>query len=218
MRERFAAIIPAAGRSSRMGACKALLPLAGSPMLDRCVRLFRECGLRAIIVVVGQRQEEVMQRVRRLNASPVVNPAASERDMFSSVLAGTASLPAAATAFFVLPCDVPLVRHDTVNTLMNRWVLAGVNSRGVLRPVHEGRGGHPPLIHADHVADMRAWRGHGGLAGFFKTLPSAGPEGVLDVRVDDPGVVLDVDTPEDLLKAETHAVRSQIPERGPNKS
>lgn len=211
MRERFAAIIPAAGRSSRMGVCKPLLPLAGAPMLDRCVRLFRECGLGAIIVVVGPEQEEVAQRVGRLNASPAVNPLATERDMFSSILAGTAILPSAVSAFFVLPCDVPLVRHDTVNTLLDRWVTSAADFHGVLRPVHEGRGGHPPLIHADHVAGMRAWRGRGGLAGYFKSLPGAGPGGVLDVRVDDPGVVMDVDTPQGLRLAEMHAAVASQP-------
>jgi molybdenum cofactor cytidylyltransferase len=202
MPERFAAIIPAAGRSSRMGACKALLPLAGVPMLDRCVCLFRECGLRTIIVVVNEEHEETLQRVRRLDALPVVNPVASKRDMYSSILAGAAILPAAVTAFFVLPCDMPLVRPDTLNMLMDRWSQAGTDFRGVLRPKHEGRGGHPPLIHADHAAGMRAWRCCGGLGGYLGNLPSAGPGGVLDVRVDDPGVILDVDTPADYRRAQ----------------
>ncbi|MFN2269052.1 MAG: NTP transferase domain-containing protein, partial [Desulfonatronovibrio sp.] len=202
--EKFAAIILAAGNSTRMGACKQLLPVDGTPMLDRCIHLMQTCLIHDIIVVVRDSHEAIIQRVRNLNALLVINPDSRNQDMFSSVMAGTSALPASATAFFVLPCDIPLVKPDTINTLRERWIKAGSNFCGILKPVYKERCGHPPLIHRGHIYKMRTWKGQGGMGGYFRGLSASGLEKVIYVQVNDPGIMFDMDTPQDLNRAKDY--------------
>lgn len=204
MTEKFAAIILAAGNSTRMGTCKQLLPVEGVPMLDRCIHLMQACLIHDIIVVVRDSHEAVIQRVKNINALPVNNPDSRNQDMFSSVMAGTSALPSSATAFFVLPCDIPLIKPQTINILKECWVRSGKNFSGVLKPMYRGRSGHPPLIHRDHIFKMNTWNGQGGLGGYFRELTAYGLDKVINVQVNDPGIMFDMDTPKDLDRAKDY--------------
>ncbi len=187
-----------------MGTCKQLLPVEGVSMLDRCIYLMQACLIYDIIVVVRDNHEAVIQRARNLNALPVINPDSRNQDMFSSVMAGTSALPSFATAFFVLPCDLPLVRPRTINILRERWIKAGTNFCGILKPAYKGRGGHPPLIHTNHINKMHDWKGQGGMGGYLRDLSASGLEKVIHVQVNDPGIMFDMDNPQDLNRAKDY--------------
>jgi molybdenum cofactor cytidylyltransferase len=200
MNEYLSAIILAAGESRRMRSCKPLLPLAGIPMLDRCITLFQRCGINNIVVVVRSGDEKTTRMALARNALAVPTTSAGQ-DMLGSVIAGTSGLIDGTRGFFLLPCDIPLVRPETLKLLVAHWQMAGDRFRGVLRPVHNGRGGHPPLVHIEQISNIQAWNGPGGLGGYFRRLPDDGPFCLKHVEVDDPGILFDIDTPQDLLKA-----------------
>ena len=86
---RLAAIVLAAGRSSRMGELKPLLPLGDATVLARAVGAFTDAGVDDVRVVVGWRGAEVGAAAAALGATVVVNDG-WERGMFSSVAAGVA--------------------------------------------------------------------------------------------------------------------------------
>lgn len=215
---RFAAVILAAGMSTRLGAHKPLAELAGQSLLERAAGLFRDAGAAEILVVAGHRAAETCAEAARLAAQGlpvrcVVNQRHAE-GMFSSVLAGLAALPpsgdAGPDAVFVLPVDIPLVRAHTLRLLLERFAHAPAEARpAVLHPVFAGRRGHPPLMDARRAGEIAAYTGQDGLAGALAELEAR--HGALDVPVADRNIHFDVDAPDDLAEAQRRAARLDIP-------
>jgi molybdenum cofactor cytidylyltransferase len=181
------AIVLAAGRSSRMGRPKALLPLDGEQtFVERIHRTLRDARLDPIVVVT--RPELGVQLQTLIPAHSVeVNPQ-PERGQLSSLLVGVHALQRPAAVLVTL-VDLPLVTLGTVNALVEAWRRTGAP---LIRPVHSGRHGHPiivcgPVIAALAAADLTA--------GAKPVIHAFAAQG-LDVIVDDPGTVDDVDTPE----------------------
>src|ERR1700752_1252951 len=137
----MAAIILAAGYSSRMGEFKPLLPIGGTTALERCIGLFRAAGVEEVIAVLGHRAEQLQTLAERSGARCLVNPQ-FDRGMYSSIVVGSRALPRWVEAAFVLPADIPLVRPATVRQLADNW---GSSDASILYPVFEGLRGHPPL-------------------------------------------------------------------------
>src|ERR1035438_9300572 len=116
----LAAIVLAAGFSSRMVEFKPLLPLAGAMALERSIGLFRAASITEVIVVVGHRAEVLRPLAERSGARSIFNEQ-FEQGMYSSIIAGCSALPAWVEAAFVLPADTPLVRPATVRQLAEAW-------------------------------------------------------------------------------------------------
>lgn len=203
MPERVAAIVLAAGLSSRMGRCKPLLPLGGATVLERVVGLLKAAGVAEVLVVTGHRSTELAPLAAGLGARTVFNPG-YEQGMFSSVLAGAAALPPNTRAFFMLPADMPLVRPATLLRTAEAWTASGA---ALAHPCFLGQRGHPPLIGAGLLPGIMAWPGQGGLKGFLES--QAGPG--LMVEVPDQGVLRDMDHPQDYQEMEARWRRRQVP-------
>ncbi|MCF8033111.1 MAG: NTP transferase domain-containing protein [Desulfarculaceae bacterium] len=202
----LAAIVLAAGASSRMGSFKPLLDLGGISVLARVVELMRSCGADPVLVITGNRARELEAAVRGLGATPVFNPEHAQ-GMFSSLCAGLAALPPECEAFFLLPVDIPLVRSHT----LGRLLAARAQGAGpVLLPNFRGEPGHPPLIDARLAPAIMAWEGPGGLRGFWE----ADPELTLKVPVADRFILRDLDTPQ-----QYEALLAELPGRAaPNQA
>jgi putative nucleotidyltransferase with HDIG domain len=199
-----AAIVLAAGLSSRLAPeFKPLADLGGASLLERCVQVFRDAGVADLLCVCGHRAGEVRDEAALLGLPCVENPEYA-RGMFTSVRAGLSALPPGIDAVFMLPVDIPLVRPATLRALRARFAEAPV---AVLHPVFEGQRGHPPLVPAEFIPAILAWKGPGGLAGALEQFPS------LDVPVADRSIHFDVDAPEDLAEARRRWSRRGIPTR-----
>ncbi len=186
--ERIAALILAAGRSSRMGGFKPLLDLGGRTVLETLVETYRAAGLGDLLVVLGHRAEEVRPLLDARGVPWVVNDR-PERGMFSSIRTGVGRLPADCGAFFLQPADIPLIRPDTLKSLLS----ARRETRAmIVYPCHGGRRGHPPLISTSLIPAIGAFDGTGGMRSFL----SPHRHGAVHVDVDDPGIHIDMDTPE----------------------
>ncbi len=166
MKHIFAAVIPAAGLSSRLPAFKPLLALGDTTTLGRVVRACRQARVRDIVVVTGHRADEVGAEAERLGVRAVHNPD-YERGMFSSVRAGLSSLPDGLDGVFVHPVDIPLVRSHVHVRLMDRFAASEASA---LFPVFDGQRGHPPLIRASRIPQVLAYQGRGGLRGALSTM------------------------------------------------
>ena len=199
------ALILAAGYSSRMGAFKPLLPLAGVSALERAVGLFRAAGVADVRVVTGHRGAELAPLLRRLQARAIANPRYAE-GMFSSVAAGLASLEATVDACLVLPVDLPLVRPATVRALLQAF--AGAPAE-LFYPTFAGERGHPPLIAGGLARRLPAWRGPGGLKGALEAWAA----GARELAVADAMILHDMDRPADFAALQRRAQRLEIPSR-----
>jgi molybdenum cofactor cytidylyltransferase len=221
--ERLAALVLAAGRSSRMGDLKPLLEVEGRTLLEWAVGAFTGAGFDDVIVVTGHRGDEVAVAAARAGAVPVANPG-FDGGMFSSVRAGVAALDPGVTRFFLLPADVPLVRPETIGRVARAGRL-GLLGDGAERPAPAGPGtapevlypavagvtGHPPIIAASLRAEILA-AGPGGPEGGLRALLMGHIADSAIVEVDDAGVLLDADTPEDLALIRKRAAGEGLPD------
>ena len=187
---RVAAVVLAAGESSRMGDVKALLPLGGPSALERVVAALRAAGVDEIVVVTGYHAVQLRPELDRLKVQAAHNPH-PERGMFSSIQTGVAALTAASEAFFVLPVDYALVRPAVLSALADRFAEGGAD---VVHPCCAGVRGHPPLLSTRLRAPLMAASPDINLRLLLETnAPQA-----LEVEVDDLTVLMDMDGPEDL--------------------
>lgn len=180
-----AAIILAAGFSSRMGQDKALLPLGEMTALELLVCSYQQAGVAQIIVVAGSNHAAVAQL--SLKVELLENPAPAD-GMFSSIRLGVARLDPEVAAFFVQPVDTPLVKPETLHRMLNH--LQQQDSCCVI-PCCDARRGHPPLLRAVLIAAILGHDGNDGLRGLLSQ------SAVQELYVDDPGVLLGMNTPEE---------------------
>lgn len=202
-RPRLAALILAAGYSSRMGRCKALLPIAGETVVARLIATFRAADVGAITVVTGHDADNVEPVARAQGAGCAANPDYA-RGMYSSVQAGISSLPPEVDACFLLPVDIPLVRAATIAAIAESF---RQRAAPITYPRFSRRRGHPPLIARPLFAEILAGQGDGGL----RALLAAHQASAADVDVLDEGIVLDMDTPADYEQLAQLALRRHLP-------
>lgn len=201
---KVAALILAAGYSSRMGDFKPLLPLGRATVIERAVSGFLGAGIRDVRVVVGHRAEEVIRVLEPLGVRTVFN-AAYDSGMYSSVVAGVGSLPPGEVdAFFLLPGDNPLVKPQTIRELVNAY---RESRAGIVYPCFMGRRGHPPLIDMAYTGDILAGEQPGGLRTVLGRYESL----ALNVEVVDQGVLLDIDTPADYREVLAFSLKEDVP-------
>jgi len=183
-----AAVVLAAGASSRMGRPKALLDFDGTPCIARVLGACREGGVGEVVVVTSPSGREVNAvcggTIEAVNAHP-------ERGMLSSLQAGLSVLPAAA-GFLIFPVDYPVVPAREVRRLIEAF-RGRTPGRRIFIPSFDHRRGHPVLVEA-------------GLAREFLALPpessarlviAAHESEIVYVQADDDRVLMDMDTPED---------------------
>jgi len=199
----IAALVLAAGYSSRMGDFKSLMPLGNATVIERAVQTFRQAGIMDIEVVVGYRAAELIPVLNRLEVGYIFNENYDE-GMFSSIQKGVLSLRPETEAFFLLPGDIPLVKSHTVRLLCRAFNKVKVD---VIYPVFQKRRGHPPLIGARYFSEILSGNGSGGL----RQILEAHPETAYDVEVLDEGILLDLDTRADYQKISTQYNRRDIP-------
>jgi molybdenum cofactor cytidylyltransferase len=199
--KRIAAVVLAAGRSTRMrGPNKLLAEIARRPL----VRIVAEEALASradpVIVVAGHQRAEVEKALAGLRVRIVDNPDFAE-GLGTSLRAGIAAVPADSDAAIVCLGDMP--RVDAA--LMNRLIAAFDPDRGALLvvPTFEGKRGNPVLWSRRFFPDLMAIEGDVGA----RHLIGRYSEAVAEVPVEGKATLIDVDTPEALsgVKAEMEA-------------
>ncbi len=203
---RLAGIVLAAGASSRMGCFKPLLHLGGMTVLERNIALLRDAGAGEVIVVIGNRAEELQPIAERCGARCVHN-AGWEQGMFSSVVAGLRALQSWAQGAFVLPVDIPLVRSATLRRLAAAFA---THPEGIVYPVFGERRGHPPLIARSILDEVSLNAARGPLSEFL----TAHEWNAIEVPVADEAIHLDMDTPAAFEALAALAARREIPTIG----
>lgn len=185
---RFAGVIPAAGASVRMGRPKALMRVDGKSFLDRTVAALRGGGCDPVLAVVAQGDEDAAREAVASGAGVLVNPDPGEGPITSLRLAIEA-LGDGVAGLVYLPVDHPLVRADTIRSLLDA---ARAQDAPLTLPAFDGERGHPAVFGASLFAELA----DPALQGGARTVAHRHLDGALLVEVDDAGVVTDIDTPE----------------------
>jgi molybdenum cofactor cytidylyltransferase len=185
----IAAVVLAAGASTRMGEPKALLRASdGRRYVEAIAESAQAGGCQRVVVVLGPPHGEAIRTALPAAIATAWN-AAPERGMLSSVQAGLAALPADVDAALVWPVDIPFVAVATVRALV-------VHSGTIVVPVHNGRGGHPLRVARACFAEIMTLDPARGL----KALLDAHAAEVTRLVVADRAVLVDVDTPDDYAR------------------
>ena len=210
---RIAAIVLAAGMSRRMGRPKALLPLGGLPMIVRVVEPILAVGsIDPIVVVTGHQSEQVIGAMDGCAVEFVHNADYEAGGMLSSVKVGCRAVADRCNAFFLVLGDQPLVQLSTYRALIPRDMglrpmqrnAHGPEARVTLvQPSHDGRRGHPILLSSESIYEILALPADATLKAYTGRITT------LEIPVDDPGILADIDTPEDYDRAVPRIFRPQ---------
>jgi len=188
---RAVAVVTAAGSAERFGGKKLLTPIDGEPLLDHTIDALLDGGVAEVIVVVGKDGRAELERDVNAMLDPrvraVENPDPS-RGMFSSIQEGVAQ--AQGDAILVMPGDMPFVSPETV-----RAVIAAYERKpAIVSPRYRGKRGHPVALPTSLRDEIRAADPRATL----HDVIHAHMDMRVDVEVDDPGIIRDVDRQQDL--------------------
>ena len=181
-----AALIVAAGMSSRMGDFKPMLSIGSITIAQRVIANFHQAGIGKIVMVTGY---QAVTLERHLSGSGVIflrNDHYETTQMFDSVKIGLEYLMDKCDRVLFTPVDVPLFTAETVRRLL-------ASEAALACPVCDGQQGHPLLISAALLPKILSDCGEQGLKGAVSRCGAA----LTAVAVDDPGTLRDADTPED---------------------
>lgn len=134
-----AAIILAAGKSSRAGMPKGLIEVQGRPWIERQIEALRRAGVARIVVVLGHNREAYERVLKGLPVLTAINPE-PDRGAFSSLQCGIQALGRDEGVAWVLPVDVPCPSRAVWQSLEDEASLRGADAA---LPTHHGKGGHP---------------------------------------------------------------------------
>ena len=181
-------VILAAGRSSRMARPKPLLEVGGMTFLDRAARTLLAAGCRRRYIVASA-DAEWLDRAARLGLDVIINNA-PESEQIESLELAVKQLPADTAAILVLPVDLPLVREDTAAAVTASF---RAQPNQLILPFHNGVAGHPVLIGRELFDDI----GSKPLEEGIRSLILMHARHLREVKVVDPGILIDIDTPDD---------------------
>jgi len=186
---KVAGIVLAAGKGTRMGQTKQLLPFQGRTILECVVDSALASSLHRVIVVIGHQSDLIEPLLQGRGVTVIVNPLFSTGQS-SSLQAGLRELTDESEAALFLLGDQPLVTPQTID----RVIAAYQASRSpIVVPVSAGRRGNPALFSRETFPSIQRLSGDCGARPLFDEYA----ERLLALPVPGPDILFDVDTEED---------------------
>jgi molybdenum cofactor cytidylyltransferase len=197
-------VVLAAGRGSRFAGPnhKLVQVLGDASVLGQTIGHAIESRLPVVVVTTEPLAAEAARWVARRDVvvlPEVGSPGSGPLGMGFSIAAGVAARSDGG-GWLVLPGDMPLVRPSSIQR-----VAQGLAHHAVVFAQHRGRRGHPVGFGAELFSELVQLTGDEGARRLMARYPSHGME------LDDPGVLIDVDTLDDLAALRTHATGGEAP-------
>jgi molybdenum cofactor cytidylyltransferase len=198
------AVVPAAGRSQRMGRPKLLLPWRNATVIEHVLAAWLASDVERVVVVVHPDDASLAEICRRAGAEVVIPPAAPP-EMKDSVLHAldflrVAAAPSASDVWLLAPADMPTLPTAAIDLVI---AAHDPDDARILVPRHAGRRGHPVLFPwplCDEVARLGPSEGLNQLRRRFP---------VRELDFIEPAVLADLDTPDDYRRLrESHGPAS----------
>jgi molybdenum cofactor cytidylyltransferase len=188
--KQLAAVILAAGYSSRMGELKPLLPLGDVTVIEKIIDTFRKSRIMDVRVVVGHQAHRIIPVLEKLKVT-VLHNSDYDRGMFSSVQTGVRDLQhEGIKAFFMMPVDYPLVKPEIIERLAEAYLS---NTAKIIYPCNNLRRGHPPIISTELIDDILSYEEPGGLRRILVKYEAE----AMDLELEDESIFIDIDTKAD---------------------
>ena len=187
----ISAVVLAAGYSSRMGELKPALMIGNDTVIDLTVGNLISAGITDIAVVTGYRAEDVRTALYFKDSVRFVHNAGFGEGVFTSVKTGVGALSGECRAFLLVPADCAGFKPSTVTALAGEYNEAGAD---IVYPVYDSeRRGHPILISAGLISEILAEPDGSDL----REVLSRHEEKAIQITVQDAGVTMDMDTPDE---------------------
>ncbi|MBP9501089.1 MAG: putative selenium-dependent hydroxylase accessory protein YqeC [Candidatus Promineofilum sp.] len=186
---RVAAVVLAAGTSSRMGRNKLLLPWRESTVLARTLANVKESSVASVLAVTGHEQEKTEAIAADLYI-PTIRNEYYANGMLTSVQTAVRHLPPTVEAALVVLGDQPMVDAEMINALLRAYA---AGTHGLIAPTYHGQRGNPVLIDRRYFDEL------------MSLPPEAAPRVLLQrhesdlhyVEFEDNAILHDIDQPED---------------------
>jgi molybdenum cofactor cytidylyltransferase len=188
-KKNVSSVVLAAGKSTRMGQQKLLMPYKGHSMVDHLLQKITNTNTFSTIVVTGSDSSRIEKELKSARAIIVYNER-FEEGMLSSVQKGIAALGIESAGFLILLGDQPMVAEKVINRLI---ALFQKTPKGLLVPTFLGKRGHPVLIDTKFRDEIGKLSQAIGLRELFLNHP----EDVLEVEIESDAILKDIDTIED---------------------
>lgn len=179
-------VIIAAGQSERMSPqLKLLLPLNGQSVLRHSIFSMLPFVSR-IIVVTGYRSEDIIEHIKDIERVQTIFNPNHQKGMFSSIITGFSKVTQEHA--FLLPADCPFISGEVYKKMSS--------SKGdIVIPTYNNQPGHPVRISKSVIQQLLLEPEDTILRTFIQRHPYQ------MIEVDDPGILMDIDTPEDYKEA-----------------
>jgi molybdenum cofactor cytidylyltransferase len=189
----IAALLLAAGKSSRMGENKLLAEIDGRPMVARTAQRLLASRARPIIAVLGNQGDEVDAALGKLPVERVRNPDFAD-GMSTSLKRGLGALPGDVDGVVVCLGDMPLIAGRDLDRLIAAF--NPLEGRAIVVPTRRGKRGNPVLWGRQFVPEMMALSGDQGA----RKLIEEHADLVAEVEMDNDAIFIDIDTPQALAE------------------
>jgi len=186
------AMILAAGESKRMGKPKLILPFGETTILGTVINNVLSSKADKILVVLGSDAEKIRKKIENLSLEITTNPG-YQKGMLSSVQWGFKNLPENAKAALVCLGDQPGISTVVINKVIDVYKRT---RKGIVIPVYKKNRGHPVLIDIKYRKDVKNLNPDIGL----RELVYNHPEDTVEVKVETPSILYDIDDPDDYRK------------------
>jgi len=199
----IAGIVLAAGGSSRIeGQNKLLMEVAGKPVLVWVVEAALSVDLEPVIVVTGCDANTVGEILDEMPVSIVLNNRWQE-GMSTSFSPAVNALPSETQGVMIVLGDMPAVEKSIIKKLVSQFADSG--GEKIVYPVFKGQQGLPVVFPRRFFTELTELSGDRGAKSILKDHPDV----VLEVEVNSPSVLMDIDTEDDLTEMEHFLKESQ---------
>ena len=178
-----------------MGSPKALLPYRGKTFIEHLIEVTRHPRVGLTRIVLGAHVEEIRERLAA-NASDIVVNTEWQKGQLSSIQTAIRGIPREATSGLILcPVDHPVISAALVAKLIEAFDASG---NAIVLPIYRGKRGHPVIFRATLYDELLAASPEVGA----RQVVWAHAKEVVEVATDEEGVILNLNNPEDLRKAQ----------------
>ena len=186
---RIAAVVLAAGASTRMGTAKQLLQIDGRPLVQHVLDNVQRSRVGEIILVLGH-SAEVIQREVKLEGVKVVRNENFLQGMGTSLKSGLAAADSKVQAALIILADQPFVRPETLDQLIAEHERTRAQ---IVIPTYRGFRGNPVLLDRSVFPEVMGLGGDIGCRAIF----GEHQDGIVKLEVGDVGILLDIDQSRD---------------------
>ncbi len=197
-----AAILLAAGLSSRMGQLKSLLPWEGSTLIQYQIEQMKQAKINEIVIVLGYQAERIQKNISGYEVKKVINES-YKKGKSSSIRMGISSLQGDAEGILISAVDQP-VPTGVLKKMTNHLKESGA---AVVIPMYEKRRGHPILFHGSLKPELQLIKEETmGLRSIIHKFEQQ----IAYLDVADPSVLLNFNKPEDYFNKRQEAPNESI--------